>query len=82
MNANRFNEALSAYTEALDIHQALQSAEDLRTSGRYVVLTPQECIEQVRRTDGITLHPLMGGLDPEWGWKGLKLFVEKVMPRL
>jgi hypothetical protein len=24
----------------------------------------------------------MGGLDPEWGWKGLKLFVEKVMPRL
>src|SRR5581483_944370 len=29
MNANRFNEALRAYTDALDIHQALQSAEDL-----------------------------------------------------
>jgi tetratricopeptide (TPR) repeat protein len=29
MNASRFNEALSAYTEAIDIHKALNSAEDL-----------------------------------------------------
>jgi non-specific serine/threonine protein kinase/serine/threonine-protein kinase len=29
MNANRFDEALHAYAEAIDIHKALQSAEDL-----------------------------------------------------
>ncbi|HVY82465.1 MAG TPA: serine/threonine-protein kinase [Steroidobacteraceae bacterium] len=29
MNANRFSEALNAYTEALDIQKALQSADDL-----------------------------------------------------
>ena len=29
MSSSRFNEALNAYTEALDIHKALQSAEDL-----------------------------------------------------
>ena len=29
MNASRFNEALGAYSEALDIHKAMNSAEDL-----------------------------------------------------
>jgi non-specific serine/threonine protein kinase/serine/threonine-protein kinase len=29
MNASRFSEALNAYTEAIDIHKALNSAEDL-----------------------------------------------------
>jgi hypothetical protein len=29
-----------------------------------------------------SLHPLMGGLDPDFAWKSVKLFTEKVLPRL
>jgi alkanesulfonate monooxygenase SsuD/methylene tetrahydromethanopterin reductase-like flavin-dependent oxidoreductase (luciferase family) len=35
----------------------LHGAEDLRTSGRYLVLTPVECIALVRLHGGVTFHP-------------------------
>jgi alkanesulfonate monooxygenase SsuD/methylene tetrahydromethanopterin reductase-like flavin-dependent oxidoreductase (luciferase family) len=60
----------------------LQSVDDLRTSGRYLVLTPQQCIEQVRRDDRITLHPLMGGISPDLAWESLHLFESAVLPHI
>ena len=60
----------------------LQSVDDLRTSGRYLVLTPQQCIEQVRRDEGITLHPLMGGISPQLAWESLHLFESAVLPHI
>jgi len=60
----------------------LQSVDDLRTSGRYLVVTPQQCIEQVNRDSGITFHPLMGGISPQLAWKSLHLFESAVLPHV
>ncbi len=57
--------------------------EDLRAGGRYVVVTPEECIELVRGYPSntiITLHPLVAGLDPDCGWSSLRLFADRVLP--
>ena len=56
--------------------------EDLKKSGVFAVVTPDECVELVRQQGRVILHPLMGGLDPEFGWQGLRLFQEKVLPRI
>jgi alkanesulfonate monooxygenase SsuD/methylene tetrahydromethanopterin reductase-like flavin-dependent oxidoreductase (luciferase family) len=60
----------------------LHGAEDLRTSGRYLVLTPEDCIAQVRTDGGVTFHPLMGGIPPALAWEGLRLFEAEVLPAL
>jgi len=60
----------------------VKSIDEIRNGRGYFVVTPDECVEMVKSLPAFSLHPLMGGLDPEWGWKGLKLFVEKVLPRL
>lgn len=56
--------------------------EDLRASGNFAVVSPEECIDLVERDGRIMLHPLMGGLDPELAWEGLRLFETEVLPRL
>ncbi|MBU6283105.1 LLM class flavin-dependent oxidoreductase [bacterium] len=56
--------------------------DDLKKSGVFAVVTPDECVEMVRQQGRLILHPLMGGLDPEFSWKGLRLFQEKVLPRI
>src|SRR5262245_10996621 len=65
----------AVYAEAAD-------AEELRRSGVYLVVTPDECVELARRTGRLTFKPLVAGLDPELGWAGLHLFADKVLPRL
>ncbi len=60
-------------------------AEELRRSGRYLVLTPDECVQHYRDLPddaGLIFHPLVGGLDPEVGWSSLELFATRVLPRL
>ncbi len=57
--------------------------DELRTGGRYIVVTPDEAIELVQGYSPdtiITLHPLVAGLDPEVGWASLNLFAERVLP--
>ena len=59
--------------------------EDLRSGGKYVVVTPEECVELVRGYSPdtiLTVHPLVAGLDPEVGWSSLHLFAEKVLPAI
>jgi alkanesulfonate monooxygenase SsuD/methylene tetrahydromethanopterin reductase-like flavin-dependent oxidoreductase (luciferase family) len=58
------------------------SLEGVRASGRYVVVTPRECLDLAARTGGLTLHPLMGGIDPETGWESLRLLEREVLPHL
>jgi len=55
---------------------------DLKASGQFEVLTPDECIGLVRSKGMATLHPLCGGIDPAIGWETLELVVNKVMPAL
>ncbi len=59
--------------------------EDLRAGGRYIVVTPEQCLDLLGDLgpDTIaTLHPLVSGLDPAHGWESLGLFVREVLPAL
>lgn len=62
------------------IYHEVNSIEELKASGGYAVVTPDECIELGRKYGAILLHPLMGGLDPALAWKSLELYVNKVLP--
>lgn len=63
-------------------YRSVADAEALQKSGSYPVLTPEECIALARREGALTLHPLMGGMDPDLGWESLELLVAEVLPRL
>lgn len=64
------------------VHVDAKTREELRANGSYRVVTPKECIELARQDGRLTLHPLMGGLPPEIGWEGLRLFEKEVRPHL
>lgn len=56
--------------------------ESLRASERYLVLTPEQCVQRALSDGGVTLHPLMGGIDPDDAWESLYLFEHEVLPLL
>lgn len=65
------------------LYKPYENAQSLWESGDYAVLTPDQCIDFIASLDrfsGFNLHPLMGGLDPEFSWRGLELFANKVLP--
>ncbi|HEX4245546.1 MAG TPA: LLM class flavin-dependent oxidoreductase [Acidimicrobiales bacterium] len=57
-------------------------ADELRRTGPYRVVTPDECLAIAAAEDTVAFKPLVGGLDPEIGWEGLHLFADKVLPHL
>ena len=59
-----------------------QSIDDLKASGMWQVLTPDECVALARRTGAVSLHPLMGGIPFDLGWESLHLYNDQVKPRL
>ncbi|MDL5204027.1 LLM class flavin-dependent oxidoreductase [Streptomyces sp. ALI-76-A] len=67
-----------------DIRSAVRSAattvDELREEGVYRIVTPAECLEL--GLDNLVLHPLAGGMPVEEGWRGLRLFAERVLPEL
>jgi alkanesulfonate monooxygenase SsuD/methylene tetrahydromethanopterin reductase-like flavin-dependent oxidoreductase (luciferase family) len=57
--------------------------DELRAEGVYAVLTPEECVEQVRAgAQTMLLHPLCGGVPVERGWESLTRYAEQVLPAL
>jgi alkanesulfonate monooxygenase SsuD/methylene tetrahydromethanopterin reductase-like flavin-dependent oxidoreductase (luciferase family) len=63
----------------------VQTLEEVRASGRYRFLTPDQLIAEVRdATDygPIVLHPLVGGMPVDEAWKSVQLLVDKVVPAL
>jgi hypothetical protein len=63
----------------------VDNVEELRRSGRYAVVTPEECIELAHRLDpraALSLKPLVAGIDPAIGWRSLELFVDRVAPAI
>jgi alkanesulfonate monooxygenase SsuD/methylene tetrahydromethanopterin reductase-like flavin-dependent oxidoreductase (luciferase family) len=58
------------------------TAERLRDSGAWRVLTPEQCLALVRDEGPVKLHPLVAGIPLELGWSSLELFVEQVLPHL
>ncbi|MFG3253504.1 LLM class flavin-dependent oxidoreductase [Streptomyces sp. NPDC048172] len=72
-----------------DVHSLMASgagtAEELRREGVYRFLTPDECLELVAKepeAPQLLLHPLVGGMPVEEGWRSLHLYAEHVIPRL
>lgn len=61
------------------------TAETVRESGAYKVLRPEDVVTMARELgdhSSLYLTPLFGGIDPEQGWKMLRLFEEQVLPHL
>ena len=82
---NSYGEWEAARPGTARYYEPAEDAGALRASGRYPVLTPDECVRLFRELPedgGLVLHPLLGGLDPELGWSSLELFRDRVLPRL
>ncbi len=56
--------------------------QDLRASGQFAVVTPEECLALAARDGSLMLHPLMGGIEPALAWEGLSIFESEVLARL
>jgi hypothetical protein len=59
-----------------------KTLDELRRSGVYRVVTPDECVALAEEYGRVLLHPLMGGLSPALAWESLELFERAVLPRL
>ena len=64
------------------VHVAATTLDELKRSGVYRVVTPDECVALAEEYGRVLLHPLMGGLSPALGWASLELFERAVLPRL
>jgi len=64
------------------VHVAAKTVDDVRRSGVYRVVNPEECARLAEETGQVLLHPLMGGMPPALGWESLGLFAKKVLPRI
>ncbi|MFJ9668584.1 LLM class flavin-dependent oxidoreductase [Streptomyces sp. NPDC101219] len=62
------------------VRSAAATVEELRAEGVYRILTPDACAALGR--DTYVLHPLVGGMPVDEGWRSLQLFAERVLPRL
>jgi alkanesulfonate monooxygenase SsuD/methylene tetrahydromethanopterin reductase-like flavin-dependent oxidoreductase (luciferase family) len=66
-------------------YRPIEDPSELRATGSYPVVTPEQLVAQVRSLGpgcAILLHPLMGGMDPELSWASLDLFEKKVLPAI
>lgn len=64
------------------VHVSAKTIDDVRSSGVYTVVTPDQCVELAQQYGRVILHPLMGGMSPELGWESLHLFESDVLPRI
>jgi alkanesulfonate monooxygenase SsuD/methylene tetrahydromethanopterin reductase-like flavin-dependent oxidoreductase (luciferase family) len=63
----------------------VQTLEEVRASGRYRFLTPDQLITEVRDSTNygpIVMHPLVGGMPVDEAWKSVQLLTDKVVPEL
>lgn len=63
----------------------VQTLEEVRASGRYRFLTPEQLIAEVRGDPDygpIVLHPLVGGMPVEQAWQSVQLLTDRVLPAL
>jgi len=66
-------------------YKTYDDPDALRAAGDYAVVTPDELIETARGMgpmDSVLLHPLVGGIHPDFSWECLRLIEKKVLPAL
>ncbi|MFC0866217.1 LLM class flavin-dependent oxidoreductase [Sphaerimonospora cavernae] len=65
--------------------RGVTTIEDVKASGRYRVLTPDQLVDElVARgpASSVTLHPLVGGMPIDEAWKCVHLLTDQVVPKL
>jgi alkanesulfonate monooxygenase SsuD/methylene tetrahydromethanopterin reductase-like flavin-dependent oxidoreductase (luciferase family) len=62
--------------------EPIDNPTELRRHGTYRVITPEECLELAGSSGMLVLKTLMGGMNPDIGWESLRLFADKVWPKL
>ncbi|OBH34594.1 luciferase [Mycobacterium intracellulare] len=63
----------------------VQTLDQVRASGRYRFLTPEQLIAEVREAQNygpLVMHPLVGGMPVDEAWKSVQLLTDKVLPAL
>jgi hypothetical protein len=63
----------------------VRTLDEVRASGRYRFLTPDQLIAEVRDSaqyGPIVMHPLVGGMPVDEAWKSVQLLTDKVLPEL
>jgi alkanesulfonate monooxygenase SsuD/methylene tetrahydromethanopterin reductase-like flavin-dependent oxidoreductase (luciferase family) len=63
----------------------VRTLDEVKASGRYRFLTPDQLIAEIRDAEDygpLVLHPLVGGMPVEEAWKSVQLLVDKVLPAL
>ena len=76
---------VEAYGKAAGPFAAGVDMENLRSSGAYQVIKPEQAVQLINamgRERTFILTPLLGGVDPQFAWKGLKLFEQEVWPHI
>jgi alkanesulfonate monooxygenase SsuD/methylene tetrahydromethanopterin reductase-like flavin-dependent oxidoreductase (luciferase family) len=58
------------------------TVDELRKNNVYAVVTPDECVELVRKYGSLAMHPLCGGIAPDVAWESLELVANRVQPAL
>jgi alkanesulfonate monooxygenase SsuD/methylene tetrahydromethanopterin reductase-like flavin-dependent oxidoreductase (luciferase family) len=62
-----------------------QTPAEMRDETLFRVLTPDDAVEFIQSLGpmgNVVLNPLISGMPPEWGWEGLRLFHEQVLPKV
>jgi alkanesulfonate monooxygenase SsuD/methylene tetrahydromethanopterin reductase-like flavin-dependent oxidoreductase (luciferase family) len=69
------NDSASGYRTVADL-------DELRASGEYAILTPDQFVEELRAAPFpfAMFHPLCGGMPIDVAWSSLRLFEREVMP--
>jgi alkanesulfonate monooxygenase SsuD/methylene tetrahydromethanopterin reductase-like flavin-dependent oxidoreductase (luciferase family) len=63
----------------------VQTLEEVKASGRYRFLTPDQLIAEISADDRygpVVLHPLVGGMPVDEAWKSVELLTGMVLPAL
>lgn len=75
----------AAYGKPTGVYAGGVTAETIRKSGTYQVLTPQQTIDLMGKlgdNSSLYLTPLLSGIDPKRAWKMLKLWEREVHPHV
>lgn len=64
-------------------YSAVAGIDELRATGRYTVLTPEQMVARLKAAPMqlAAFHPLCGGMPIELAWESLKLFETDVLPQ-
>jgi alkanesulfonate monooxygenase SsuD/methylene tetrahydromethanopterin reductase-like flavin-dependent oxidoreductase (luciferase family) len=71
-----------AHNDGAGPYRPVADADELRASGQYAVLTPEQFVTELKEASVpfAQFHPLCGGMPIELAWSSLKLFEHEVIP--